>query len=353
MKEVKNTKMIFKKIKSNYIKENNKTDSNSSTFYSSNNYSYTDYNPSLFLDYTFKGNKNKIYTNSDTINKTNLNNYKYELEQTFKLNIDILISYYKSTSSHDSQNKEILLLLKNVKSKEKQKRETNILLKQKSKQLISNNDCLICFNRKIENQRNQYNIKIENKIKEINECDRYISKLKKRFEGVEKYINKRRFNSEGKKGIKKKNKLIKFINSNNKHLIKISNYNKDIKKLKENISELKKDNKLLRSQKKLFKVDKPDINLIRVVEFYIRIIRGMALKNKILKNSINSLSKTLDYLDLNQISNFNEYKRSRQKSSYEIEFSDLDEKKCDQNKNKNCKIINRIKDLMNFNEVLK
>ena len=66
---------------------------------------------------------------------------------------------------------------------------------------------------------------------------------------------------------------------------------------------------------KLYKADKPDINLIRVVEFYLRIIRNISFRNKNLKNCINSLSKTLEFLDLDPIVNFYECKRNRQKSS--------------------------------------
>ena len=229
-----------------------------------------------------------------------------------------------------------------------------IQLKKKCNELISKNDYVNNYHKKINNQLNQYNIKIENKIKEIKESNNYISYIKKKFYGVEKYINKLRFNSEGKRGIEKKNKLKRFIRSNNKYLLNISNYNKNIKKLKENISEIKKDNKLLRSQNKLYKWDKPDINLIRVVEFYIRIIRNISLKNKILKNSIYSLSKTLDFLDLNLISNFNEYKRNRQKSSYEIEFSDLENNYYEENINRNYKDKkeNNIDKFMDFSEVL-
>jgi hypothetical protein len=173
--------------------------------------------------------------------------------------------------------------------------------------------------------------------------------MKKRFSFVEKYINKIRFISEGKKGLDKKNRLKKFINSNNKNLYKRENYMNDIQKLRANISELKKDNKLIRSQKKLYKSDNPDINLIRVVEFYLRLIRNASSKNKILKNSINCLSKTLEILDLDQIVNFNEYKRNRQKSSYEINFSDLDEKNNDE-KDNDIK-IQRIQNLLDFKEI--
>ena len=347
--------IFFKKSKSSHIKENSKTDNNISYFYS-RYYSCLNYNPNLFLDYAFKGNKKKLYINDNHINLIKAEKYSYELEQTFKLNIDALLAYYNNSNNIENNNnninnnKEILLLLSNIREKEKYKREGKIQLKKKCNELISKNDYVNNYHKKINNQLNQYNIKIENKIKEIKESNNYISYIKKKFYGVEKYINKLRFNSEGKRGIEKKNKLKRFIRSNNKYLLNISNYNKNIKKLKENISEIKKDNKLLRSQNKLYKWDKPDINLIRVVEFYIRIIRNISLKNKILKNSIYSLSKTLDFLDLNLISNFNEYKRNRQKSSYEIEFSDLE------NNNDENKIINnyhKSKTFMDFNKILK
>ena len=356
--ELDKKKIIFKRSKSSYIKEACKTDSNSSTFYSNNAniypYSYTHINPRLFLDYTFKGNKSKIYNNDNNyiyINKLKAQNYQYELEQTFNLNIDLLSKYYNNNNKNNNdKNKEIILLLNSIKNKEKIKKELKISIKQKCNELISKNDCINFLKKKLNNQIDQYNIKLENKIKEIYHTNNYISELKQRFSVVEKYINKIRFNSEGRKGLNKKNKLTKFINSNNKHLLKISNYIKEIKKLKSNISELKKDNKLIRSQKKLYKVDKPDINLIRVVEFYIRIIKNISSKNKILKNSINSLSKTLEILDLDQIANFNEYKRSRQKSSYEINFSDLDEDNYHKNKRDDIN-IQIFQNYIDFNEI--
>ena len=106
------------------------------------------------------------------------------------------------------------------------------------------------------------------------------------------------------------------------------------------------------------KSKKPNINLIRVVEFYLRIIRNLSMRNKSLKNSINSLCKTLEFLDLKQIKDFTEYKRSRQKSSYEIEFSDLEnnyyeENKCDNLANNNMQeIVNNLNNFIDFSKVL-
>ena len=108
------------------------------------------------------------------------------------------------------------------------------------------------------------------------------------------------------------------------------------------ILELKKNNKLSRRQNRFFKEKTPNINLIRVVEFYIRIIRDNSLKNKYLKQSINSLCKILEFLDLNQIKDFIEYKRNRHKSTYEIEFSDLENNYYEENIN----ILQKIEEII-------
>ena len=148
--ELDKKKIIFKRSKSSYIKEACKTDSNSSTFYSNNAniypYSYTHINPRLFLDYTFKGNKSKIYNNDNNyiyINKLKAQNYQYELEQTFNLNIDLLSKYYNNNNKNNNdKNKEIILLLNSIKNKEKIKKELKISIKQKCNELISKNDCI-------------------------------------------------------------------------------------------------------------------------------------------------------------------------------------------------------------------
>ena len=72
---------------------------------------------------------------------------------------------------------------------------------------------------------------------------------------------------------------------------------------------------------------------------------------KNLQNSVNSLSKTLEFLDLNKIVNFNEFKRSKQRSSYEIEFSNLEDNDCNDIEEINNK-TKKINMFMDFNKVL-
>ena len=121
------------KIKFCSAKEKSKTDSTSSTYYS-NNFCYTDVNQSLFLDYAFKGNRNKLYNNKN-INFIKAKNYNYELEQTFKINLDLLLSYYNKVNNEDKMKeenkKEITSLLINIRDKVKQKKRNFRIYKTK------------------------------------------------------------------------------------------------------------------------------------------------------------------------------------------------------------------------------
>ena len=351
-------------------KESSKNESNIST-YDSNNYSLFYKNKKrskLFLDYTFQENKIKLKigkNKENLIDNAKVKTYYYELKKTFTINLDLLLYYYNNKSDSEEkeknkeENNEILKLLNNIKKKIVMKNEIKLSIKQKCNVLITKYDNLYSEQKKLNNQINIYNIKINNNLSQINQKNLYISMLEERFSYIDIYINKLRFVSEGRKGLKhSRHKLKKCIEKNNKNLLKKRNNNNDIKKIKANISELKKDNKLLKKQSRLMKSKKPNINLIRVVEFYIRIIRNLSMRNKSLKNSINSLCKTLEFLDLKQIKDFTEYKRTRQKSSYEIEFSDLEnnyyeENKCDNLANNNMQeIVNNLNNFIDFSKVL-
>ena len=351
-------------------KESSKNESNIST-YDSNNYSIFYKNKKrskLFLDYTFQENKIKLQigkNKENLIDNAKVKTYYYELKKTFTINLDLLLYYYNNKSDSEEkeknkeENNEILKLLNNIKKKIVMKNEIKLSIKQKCNVLITKYDNLYSEQKKLNNQINIYNIKINNNLSQINQKNLYISMLEERFSYIDIYINKLRFVSEGRKGLKhSRHKLKKCIEKNNKNLLRIKNNNNEIKKIKANISELKKDNKLLKKQSRLMKSKKPNINLIRVVEFYIRIIRNLSMRNKSLKNSINSLCKTLEFLDLKQIKDFTEYKRTRQKSSYEIEFSDLEnnyyeENKCDNLANNNIQeIVNNLNNFIDFSKVL-
>ena len=349
-------RFITENTKTNESKEENKTQSIESTYASKNDIfsEKNNKNKKLFLDYTFQENKIMLYKKSNNEKLININkakNYYYEIKKTFLLNIDLILYYYKNEKIEDKKKEEIIKLLNNIKKKENQKNEILLSIKQRCNILISKNGNLFEYHKKIQNQINIYNLKITNKLKEIDYLNSYITSLKNKFSYVDIYINNLRFLLEGKKGLKHcKHKLKKCVEKNNNNVMKIKKEKDSIKKIKAEISELKKDNKLSKRQNRLINEKIPNINLIRVVEFYIRIIRDISLKNKYLKQSISSLCKTLEFLDLNQIKDFTEYKRNRQKSSYEIEFSDLENNYHEENTNNI--IVNRGNNLMDFTKVL-
>ena len=220
----------------NEIKEESKTQSIESTYASKNDIFSVknNKNKKLFLDYTFQENKNMLYkknNNDKLINIIKAKNYYYEIKKTFLLNIDLISYYYKNEKIEDKKREEIVKLLNNIKKKENQKNEIILSIKKRCNILISKNDNLFEYHKKIQNQINIYNIKLTNKLNEINYLNSYISSLKNRFSYVDIYINNLRFIFEGKEGLKhSKHKLKKCIEKNNNNIMRIKKRKKILKK---------------------------------------------------------------------------------------------------------------------------
>lgn len=304
---------------------------------------HTDVNLRSYIDYTFKSNRNYFSFNKK-LRLQKLNNYKFELQQTLELNIEILFNFVSannnlkenktdSNKKEDKEKEELIKLVTSIKNKRNLKMDIERKIKKNVNELIKKNDSQNKAHKKIFIQNQKYNNKIQKEMQYIQYCKIYINTIQDNFNSVSKYINYLRFVNNGKKANLQNNTnfLEKFIKSNDKFHKDAKHKEDEIANIKENITYITKDNKLYKSEKKLCKDKKPDLNLIRVTEFYTRIIRSASERVRILKNSINNLYKTLNFLDLGSIANFNKYStgKSRQKSFYEIEFSKLDLEKDD------------------------
>lgn len=336
------------KFSFNYTNTTNTTNSNNNIYLNSlpntssklkpdNQYSKsisnTDYNLRSYLDYTFKNNRNNISSNK-IMNLKKLNNYNFELQQTLKLNIEILLTFISSNNitndkkQEDNKKEEIVKLITDIQNKRKliidKKKEIN----QNANELIKKNDIQNKIHKKIHMQNQKYISKIDREEQYMKQCKIFIDTIQNNFNCVSKYINNLLFVNYGKKAnLPNKNNFLEiFIKSNDKYHKDVSKLTIEITKIKENIEYIKKDNKLYKSKKKLYKDKKPDLDLIRVTEFYARVIRSISGRIRIFKNSINNLYQTLSFLDLDSIANFNKYRmgKTRQKSYFEIEFSKLD-----------------------------
>ena len=212
--------------------------------------------------------------------------------------------------------------------------------------------------KKKNNESKENLIKRENSdILLLNNKKKYIKTMFNNLSDLEDYLQILKLKTEIKNG-----NLFKNINNNQKNEIALSDffrkntnlmreiklYKSDIQKLNDELIELKKDNQLYKEETKLYKAKKQNKDLIRVMEFYRRIIRSLQTKIKILRNSFDNMTKTLNYLNLGDIVNFNICKKDLNTTHYEIDFNDLHD-----DDNKEFNLIEKINGLMNFKKYLK
>ena len=265
-------------------------------------YAQTEYcgRPETFLDYTFLSHRELIY-GKKTKDPKKIRDYNFDLEKTLELNLDIL-DKMDFKISNPQQAKEIKNLIEKIKAnnakriatKQKIKEQKNIIVNKKQvleemKKKFSEND---------EIYQNKYNE--ENDI--LKQKNEYIKILNKRFKDVQTYISiiEVRTHQQNPNRLS----ITKFIKDNINYHKEQKMLDVDIQKLKEQISEIKKENQIYKEESLLYRNKNTNRELIRVVEFYRRIIRSLQTKIKILKNAFDNMTKTLNYLNLGDSKKF-------------------------------------------------
>ena len=265
-------------------------------------YAQTEYcgRPETFLDYTFLSHRELIY-GKKTKDPKKIRDYNFDLEKTLELNLDIL-DKMDFKISNPQQAKEIKNLIEKIKAnnakriatKQKIKEQKNIIVNKKQvleemKKKFSEND---------EIYQNKYNE--ENDI--LKQKNEYIKILNKRFKDVQTYISIIEVRTHQQNP--NRPSITKFIKDNINYHKEQKMLDVDIQKLKEQISEIKKENQLYKEESLLYRNKNTNRELIRVVEFYRRIIRSLQTKIKILKNAFDNMTKTLNYLNLGDSKKF-------------------------------------------------
>ena len=265
-------------------------------------YAQTEYcgRPETFLDYTFLSHRELIY-GKKTKDPKKIRDYNFDLEKTLELNLDIL-DKMDFKISNPQQAKEIKNLIEKIKAnnakriatKQKIKEQKNIIVNKKQvleemKKKFSEND---------EIYQNKYNE--ENDI--LKQKNEYIKILNKRFKDVQTYISIIEVRTHQQNP--NRPSITKFIKDNINYHKEQKMLDVDIQKLKEQISEIKKENQIYKEESLLYRNKNTNRELIRVVEFYRRIIRSLQTKIKILKNAFDNMTKTLNYLNLGDSKKF-------------------------------------------------
>ena len=308
---------------------------------------------SNLLDYIFVNNKNLIKTH--TKDQSKIKTYYQDLEHTLEINLDILFRLDYNFKNNE-QTEEIKSLIKNIIEKNKIKIE-NIKKQKELKSSLFNKKQAI-NEMKIKNIESKETLikREKNDIELLNNKKKYIKKMYNNISDLEDYLQILKLKTEIKNGSifnninnqKHEITLSEFFRKNTNIMREIKLYKSDIQKLTNELIELKKDNQLYLEETKLYKAKNPNKDLIRVMEFYRRIIRSLQTKIKILRNSFDNMTKTLNYLNLGDIVNFNIFKKDLNTTHYEIDLNDLHD-----DESNDFDLHEKINSLMNFKKYIK
>ena len=298
--------------KKKYSLAHAKTEGNAIHYkYKSENMCLTEAPKFSFLDYTFRAKRNKI-TQDKGIN-FQFYDYNFELEQTLKLNLDILLNFI-SLNTKNNNKTELINLLKTIIKKQEKRYKLKKEIKTVLRDSINKNDCIEIYQKKIKNQPLKYEKLIINHRKKIEQINIRIKVLNNQFLSVQQYINY--------KGFKQKNEFLDFIKKNIECKMKLDKIDNENDLISDDIEHIRTDNNLIIEERRLLS-NKKNINLVRVIDFFRNSFIKKYFNIKKLRKGYDNLSKILVLLNLGEIVNFNSEKLYDDVSTLEIEFSKI------------------------------
>ena len=259
-------------------------------------YAQTEYcgRPETFLDYTFLSHRELIY-GKKTKDPKKIRDYNFDLEKTLELNLDIL-DKMDFKISNPQQAKEIKNLIEKIKANNAKRIATKQKIKEQKNIIVNKKQVLEEMKKKFSENDEIYQNKYNEENDVLKQKNEYIKILNKRFKDVQTYISIIEVRTHQQNP--NRPSVTKFIKDNINYHKEQKMLDVDIQKLKEQISEIKKENQIYKEESLLYRNKNTNLELIRVVEFYRRIIRSLQTKIKILKNAFDNMTKTLNYLNL-------------------------------------------------------
>ena len=279
-----------------------------------------------YLDYTFLShrmlisniNNNKPYMHNNTQQQqqpfhahTSTNNYIYDLNETLDINLNLLKHTITTSSKLSAKEKELLLTHYNafISSLNKNKQIKHSLTMKISKLLIEK-QILEELKRKIAENNEYYKEQLKESEDAVDTKNDYIKIFEKKLFEVEIYVQKHAKNVVDPRYEKYKNwKMNKFLNENNELCKTKDTYIKDNAKLREVIQEMKSDNCLYEEEIKKEQTEYENTNthhneeINNKVKAYIKVYKRnillMKMKIKVLRSSLDKLTNTLQYLNVN------------------------------------------------------
>ena len=198
------------------------------------------------IAFQFRNLKNQIKKHD----KSSLDSFIFDLEQTLFLNLDLLKSTIETAKNFNVEQKHyIIVLLKNIKSAlEKKKSLKNEHSKLRGK-LLMDQQILEEFKRRNEENSVYFREQIDEFQQNVDKKNEFIDQFEKKFKEVDIYI-KRQVSNTNVPDYQKfvDHEILKFIQVNETFVDKRSKFWEEIKKAKTDIAKLSHDNNELRKQ---------------------------------------------------------------------------------------------------------
>ena len=308
------------------------------------NFAMTEYSNNNYLDYTFISHR-KLLFGKLTKDPKKIRDYSFDLEQTLNLNLEILLKI--ELVKDKEKDKEIKEIIKKISKNSQNRINLKKNIKLKKSDLVNKKQAFEIL--EVEKEKTKINFleQFDNTENEIKLRKKFIKLLSNNFKDVQNYIDNLRIKEGHDEDLEKKITMQKFIKFNNYYNKEIKLLKSDILKLNKEIDEIKKTNQLYKEETKIDRTKNKNKDLIRVMEFYRRIILAFQTKIRVLRNAFDNMTKTLNYLNLGDIVHFQLSKEELSTTHFEINFDDLNEKE-----NEKFNLTERANALMNFNYIL-
>ena len=249
-----------------------------------------------YLDYTFLSHRAMIYSKK-TKDPRKIKDYGFDLEQTLDINLNLL-GKIPFNFDKKEQIEEIKTIISKIAEKNINRVQTREKIKTKRNEILNRKQVVENLKKKNEENEAIYETKEKEEKEKLNLRNKYIKVLNSGFKKVQAYIEILLCKNIMSVDTSKKRDVLAFVKENVHYHKEERLIESDIKKLSQQVSDIKKENQIYKEESLLYRNKTENKELIRVVEFYRRIIRALQTKIKILRNAFDNMTKTLNYLNL-------------------------------------------------------
>jgi len=249
------------------------------------------------LDYVFKFHRQKIQSN--TSDKTKFEEYIYDLENTWSINTEILITILKENNNYTKENKSqlcaIIDKIQDLVEKKKSLRENKMKMRGK---LLMDKQIMEEYKRRYEENNVYYSEQIDEFKENLDKKESFIKQFFKKFKEVEIFVQRESKNRKHKWENLENFEIIPFINQNEELHKKKLEIIDEMNSVRYDMNEILRENVELKKREEY--IDISDDNIYQPTKYetllnnYMKKIKYFEKYNENLKSVLKNLTIKLD-----------------------------------------------------------